>query len=379
MTQEIDFEQIRPFHDDEVPGVIKQLCVQPYFLRVLSFVYPGVPQDKIIEKLSHISTVDEFQGQFVLPFLDNLINTTTHGVTASGLDGLDPQQSYLFISNHRDIILDSALINVKLHERGIETTEIAIGDNLLIYDWITDLVKLNKSFVVRRNLPVRQQMEASETLSAFIRDSIGQRHQNIWIAQREGRSKDGDDQTQGSVLKMLNLSGEGSLVDNFKKLHIVPVSLSYEYDPCDYLKAFQFQMKRDDPQYKKSQNDDLTHMATGLRGRKGRIHISFGKPLAAELEQYAELNKNAQIQAIAELIDSQVYAGYHLWPANYAAYDMLHGTTTYADRYTADEKTEFEEYVDEHIARLDDCDEDFVRNSILQMYATPVQNQEKTL
>lgn len=378
MTQEIDFDQIRPFNNDEVPAVIKKLCEQPYFLRVLTFVYPGVPVDSILEKLRNILTVDQFQEVFIFPFLDNLIKTTTHGVTTSGMESISPDQSYLFISNHRDIILDSALLNFKLHEKGIATTEIAIGDNLLIYDWITDLVKLNKSFVVRRNLPVRKMMEASETLSAFIRDSIESKHQNIWIAQREGRSKDGDDQTQGSVLKMLNLSGEGSLVDNFRDLHIVPVSISYEYDPCDYLKAFQFQLKRDDPQYKKSQRDDLTHMATGLRGRKGRIHIAFGKPIAGDLEPFADLGKNAQITAIAELIDQQIHHDYHLWAANYVAYDLLHDVAEYSSQYTSEEKSEFVDYIDEHISRLDDCDESFVRQQILQMYANPVLNKRKT-
>ncbi len=377
MIPNTDFDQIRPFNDSEVKAVIEQLCNQQYFLRILLFLYPGVPQNKVVEKLKTITTVEQFQKEFIMPFLSTLIQTTTSGVTASGLENLSNDQSYLFMSNHRDIILDSALINYKLHERGVETTEIAIGDNLLIYDWITNLVKLNKAFVVKRNLPVRQTMEASEVLSAFIRESIESRHQNIWIAQREGRSKDGDDQTQGSVLKMLNLSGKDSLIENIKKLHIVPVSISYEYDPCDYLKAYQFQLKRDDPSYKKSPADDLTHMVTGLRGRKGRIHISYGKPLADELDQYADLNKNAQITAIAEMIDYQVHKNYYMWPANYIAFDMLNKTNKFADKYTEDDRGEFLDYINEHIDRLDECDEEFVMNMILQMYVNPLINKMK--
>lgn len=377
MEHNSDFDQIRPFHDEEVPAVIEQLCKEPYFIRILTYLFPGVDPNTVVAKLKTISSVDDFQAEFIIPFLENLIKTTTHGVTASGLENLSNEGSYLFMSNHRDIILDSALLNVKLHENGIETTEIAIGDNLLVYEWITDLVKLNKSFVVRRNLPVRQQMGASATLSAFIRDSIVHRHQNIWIAQREGRSKDGDDQTQGSVLKMLNLSGSDDLVANMRELNIVPVSISYEFDPCDYLKAYQFQLKRDNPQYQKSQADDLSHMSTGLRGRKGRVHFSFGTPISCELDSIKDLGKNAQITAIAEMIDHQIHLDYHLWPANYVAYDILNKCNTYADKYTDDEKNEFVEYVNEHISRLSEPDEEFVFESILNMYANPVVNQIK--
>ena len=373
------FDDIRPFHDDEVPQVIEQLCQVPYFLRILAVLFPSVPVEQVVVKLKTIRSVDGFQNEFIIPYLNNLIATTTDGVTASGLDGLDPKGGYLFMSNHRDIILDSALMNVKLHEHGFNTTEIAIGSNLLIYDWITDLVKLNKSFVVKRNLPVRQMMEASATLSAYIRDSITARHQNIWIAQREGRSKDGNDLTQGSVLKMLNLSGSKNSVDDFAELNIVPVSITYEYDPCDYLKAHQFQLKRDHPDYHKSPSEDLTHMSSGLSGRKGRIHFSFGKPINDSLSHLANLNKNAQITQIAEMIDHHIHAGYHLWPDSYVAADILEKNEAYAAKgmYSPDDKAEFIEYIEEHISRLDDCDEPFVRSEVLKMYANPLFNQLK--
>ncbi len=375
-----DFEQIRPFNDNEVKAAIEELLAQQYFHRILTFLYPMEPQQKVIDRLRACQTVEQFQNVFILPFVGTIINTTTNGITASGFDQLDIfSKTYLFMSNHRDIILDSALINYQLYEKGAPTTEIAIGDNLLIYDWITALVKLNKAFVVKRNLPVRQTLEASAVLSAFIRDSIEKQHQNIWIAQREGRSKDGDDQTQGSVLKMLNLSGGEDLIENMKGLNIVPVSISYEYDPCDYLKAHYFQLKRDDPEYKKSQNDDLTDMVTGLRGRKGRIHLAYGEPISDKLDALRGENKNAQIQAIADMIDDEIHSMYHLWPANYVAYDMVNRSLTYVDRYTTEDKSEFLEYVNEHISRLDECDHDFVFETILQMYAKPVVNKLKAL
>lgn len=379
MTNNVDFDQIRPFHDDEVSAIIAKLCEVPYFSRVLTYLYPSQPLDKVITKLKTIKTIEQFQLEFIIPFLSNLITTTTDGVTTDGIESINDGKSYLFVSNHRDIILDSALLNYKLNENGIPTTEIAIGDNLLIYEWITDLVKLNKSFVVKRNLPVRQMMEASETLSAFIRDSIVNGHQNIWIAQREGRSKDGDDQTQSSVLKMFNLSGDDDLIKSFKELHIVPVSISYEFDPCDYLKAYQFQQKRDDANYHKSPTDDLTHMSTGLRGRKGRIHFSFGSQLNSELDSLEGLNKNAQIQGIADAIDYQIHKNYHLWPCNYIAFDLLNANKANSDKYTDEDVLVFKEYVNEHISRLDSCDEDFIFITILKMYANPVINRNKTL
>lgn len=380
MTQISDFDSIRPFNDSEVSEVIDKLCSEQYFLRILTYLFPARPVSETVASMKQIRTIDDFQTKFILPFLDELISTTTEGLTASGLENVDSQHSYLFMSNHRDIILDSALINVKLHERGVETTEIAIGDNLLIYDWITDLVKLNKSFVVRRNLPVRQQLEASETLSTFIRDSIVNRHQNIWIAQREGRSKNGDDQTQGSVIKMLNLSGSShNVIDNIRELNIVPVSISYEYDPCDYLKAHQALLKRDNPGYQKSQSEDLNHMSTGLRGRKGRVHLSFGTPISLD-DSIEQLGKNAQITMVADAIDEQIHSHYKLWPCNYIAYDAVCGSARFADRYTPADRDEFMAYVHEHISRIDSLtDEDFVLRNILEMYANPVANKMKTV
>ncbi len=378
MTENIDFEEIRPFNDDEVSAVINSLCNEPYFLRILPALFPSTPIDAVVAKLKTVKSIETWQEDFIIPFLNNVIANSTDGLTASGIENLDPEKSYLFITNHRDIVLDSAFLNVKLHEKGFKTTEIGIGDNLLIYDWITDVVKLNKSFIVKRGLPVRQMMEASGTLSAFIRYSITQQHQNIWLAQREGRSKDGNDQTQGSVLKMLNLSGKSqSMVENIKELNVVPVSISYEYDPCDYLKAYQFQQKRDNPEYKKSQKEDLTHMTMGITGKKGRIHFSFGTPISESLDSITDPNKNVQVQAIAEIIDAQIYKNYHMWPGNYVAYDMLEKSDRFRSLYTDDEKKAFLHYINEHVFRLEDPDSDFIYDTILKMYANPVYNYIK--
>ncbi len=379
MTDNPQFDDIRPYRDNEVGKVIKELCEVPYFINILGKIIPNIPTEAIVAKLKSIQSVYEFQHEFIIPYLRGLEKNTTDGITASGLEGLDPKGGYIFMSNHRDIILDSAFMNVMLDKAGLNTTEIAIGSNLLIYDWIVDLVKLNKSFVVKRNLPVRQMMEASANLSAYIRNRIVEGHQNIWIAQREGRSKDGDDKTQGAVLKMLNLSGKGALADNFAELNIVPVAITYEYDPCDALKGYQYQLKRDRPDYKKSKNEDLTHMATGLNGRKGHVHFAFGKPINSGLAEIASLPKNDQITAIANMVDAQIYANYKLNPNNYIALDVIEGINKRADHYTEAQKTDFLAYADKKIAAIDGADHDYVLDQMMHAYANPLINHEKGL
>lgn len=379
MAENLKFDEIRPFRDNEVPEVIKSLCEVPYFLNILGRLIPNVPVEAIVAKLKSLRSVSEFQHEFIIPYLRGLEKNCTDGITASGLEGLDPKGGYIFMSNHRDIILDSAFMNVMLDVAGLNTTEIAIGSNLLIYDWIVDLVKLNKSFVVKRDLPVRQMMEASATLSAYIRDRITEGHQNIWIAQREGRSKDGNDKTQGAVLKMLNLSGKSDIISNFTELNIVPVAITYEYDPCDALKAYQYQQKRDNPEYKKSKNEDLTHMSTGLNGRKGHVHFAFGTPINSELPKLAGMAKNDQITAIAEMIDRQIYTNYRLYPDNYIALDAISGEAKHSDHYTNEQRDAFMAYADQKIAAIDGADHDYVLGQMLQAYANPLINQEKTL
>jgi hypothetical protein len=258
-------------------------------------------------------------------------------------------------------------------EYGFNTTEIAIGDNLLIYPWITDLVKLNKSFLVKRNLPVRQMMESSIRLSTYIRKTLTERNQSIWIAQREGRSKDGDDRTQVSLLKMLNMSGNGDFINNFESVNIVPLSVSYEYDPCDYLKALEFQMKRDNPEYKKSEADDLKHMGAGIRGRKGRVHFGFGTPIKTELKSLEGLSKNNQLQGLAEIIDQQIHNNYKFFPGNFIADDLFSNYNKHEGKYTQEDKSTFLSYLDEHLSRIDG-DRDFLMKALLEMYANPVKN-----
>lgn len=374
--QQLNFESIRPYEDHEVQTVFNRLKNEESFLKLIGFLYPDSPPTLFLDSLKNVSTIRQFQEEVISAYVIDIIDKTTNGVTVEGLDNLNQDVAHLFISNHRDIILDPAILNVLLFKNGANTTEIAIGDNLLIYPWITDLVKLNRTFIVKRNLPLKQMLESSRLLSQYIRYTLTEKKHSIWIAQREGRSKDGNDRTQVSLLKMLNISGQESIMKNFKQLNIVPVSISYEFDPCDYLKAKEFQLKRDDPNYQKTKDDDLMHMGTGLRGRKGRVHFAFGKPLQEELNPIDALTvKNDQFSALAEIIDSHVHQNYKLWPSNYIAWDIFNNSCQYSDKYSDEEKAIFLEYVEDHISRIPEMDRDFIFNSLMEMYANPLENK----
>ncbi len=373
MATDQDFDSIRPYRDNEMPEVFQQLMKEESFIELLKYLFPKVPTNDFINKLLSLKTIDQFQIEVISPYIKEVLKNTTQGITCEGFDQLDTNKSYLFISNHRDIVLDSAFLNYLLIENGHNTTEIAIGDNLLIYPWITKLVKLNKSFLVKRNLPARQMLQSSKLMSEYIRYNLTERNSSIWIAQREGRSKDGDDRTQTSLLKMLNLSGKGIFSDNFKELHIVPLSISYEYDPCDYLKAHEFLLKKENPEYKKSPADDLKHMGAGIKGRKGRVHFTAGTPIDTELLALDSLDKNERLNKLAEIIDEQIHNNYKLWPGNFIASDMINNNKHFNNKYTRQEFDTFNTYINEHLSRLD-THTDFIRNTLLEMYANPVKN-----
>ena len=332
-----------------------------------------------MDKVSKMTTIRQFQNDIISDYIKVVIDNTSRGVTMEGLENLNPKDSYLYISNHRDILLDPAILNVVLVDNGFDTTEIAIGDNLLIFPWITDLVKLNRTFIVNRNLPIKQMLESSSRLSSYIRYKLTKKKTSIWIAQREWRSKDGNDRTQISLLKMLNISGTKTCVQNFKELKIVPVSISYERDPCDYLKSLEFLNKKKNREYQKTKEDDLKHMETGLKGRKERIHFHFGKPIIDEIDVIEHItNKNDRFTALAGLIDKHVHLNYKLWPGNYIAWDILNDKKEYSEKYTPEEKTIFMDYIDDHENRCKlktKKDKQFIRTSILEMYANPVENK----
>ena len=377
-----NFDAIRPYVDGEMQEALSTLLADRQFNRMMRSMAPWLPtwlRNGVLRMACWgIKTPLQFQVRFIKPVVRYVLRKCSKGATFQH-DGIKPgEERYLFLSNHRDIVLDSAILSLLLHESGFPTTcEIAIGDNLLIYPWIRTLVRMNKAFTVRRGLSPRELMESSKLMSSYIHHAITQKHENVWMAQREGRAKDSSDQTQDSVLKMLALSAEGSPVEHLRQLNIVPLTISYEYDPCDYLKAKEFQQKRDDPSHKKSKQDDLDNMKTGIWGQKGRIHYQTSGSINQWLDEVKDLPRTELFGEIARRIDRQIHAGYRLFPGNYVAYDLLHGTSQMASHYIAAERQTFEEYLASRIALIDlpNPDVPFLRERLLTMYANPVVNK----
>ena len=372
-----DFDDIRPFLPEELPAVYDRLLADPEFLAALAYVFPGIPQDALAARIRSCTTNLDFQLTMVYPMLQQLLAKAATSLTANfqPING-ERDRSHTFVSNHRDIVLDSAFLSYALHDNGDNTVEIAIGDNLLIRPWIRDLVRVNKSFIVQRALTMRQMLLASAHMSKYMHFCITQKHENIWIAQREGRAKDSDDRTQESVLKMMAMGGD------LRELNIVPLAITYEYDPCDYLKAQEMQNKRDIEGFKKSQQDDLDNMRTGIFGPKGKIHYHAAPCINEWLDTLpADMPKADYFRAVAEHIDREIHLHYHLYAGNYAAADLLDGTSAHAQHYTAEEKERFEAYIEKKLAmiQLAQPDPDFLRRCLLTMYANPVINHEAAL
>lgn len=373
------FDAIRCYYNSEIPDALERLSNEKQFMKVLSTVYPLMPKDIIKQRLKSYKTNLEFQRNFVFPFLQNLEFTLTTGIDLVGIESIDATKPYLYISNHRDIILDSALLCAKLIERGIDTVEIAIGDNLLIFPWIEELVRVNKSFIVKRGLSPRQILESSQLLSEYIQYTITDKQQSIWLAQREGRAKDANDRTQDSLLKMLNMYGKEDVASNLSKLNICPVSISYEYDPCDFLKAKEFQQKRDKPDFKKQPYDDLLNMQTGVMGYKGKVVYTLAGDINKEILNLAaeHKNKNELISSTAKLIDKKIHSNYVIYAVNKIAYDLLNSGKQFEKEYSMMERLDFEAYVEKQILKIDlaDKDIDFLKVKILEMYANPLINK----
>lgn len=372
-----EFDEIRPYYDDELPQVFEELIADPAFKKVVEAVFPEMPFEVLAHRMRGCRTKLEFQKAFGYVLMKKFIHNSTDGVTLDNSSLEDKTGAYTYVSNHRDIVLDSGFLSLLLVDQGLDTVEIAIGDNLLIYPWIKKLVRINKSFIVQRGLPMRQMLQSSARMSRYMHYAIADKKQSIWIAQREGRAKDADDRTQESVLKMFAIGGEGDCIDRLMQMNIVPLSISYEYDPCDYLKAREFQLKRDSPDYKKTTEDDLRNMQTGLLGYKGRVHFHVAPCINACLtETDRNLPRQKLFMRVAGLIDHAIHSGYRLYPGNYVAADWLEGKHQFAYCYTEEEKQKFEAYIRRQLARIDlPCkDEAFLRDKMLQMYANPLKN-----
>mgnify|MGYP000041593588 FL=1 len=372
------YDSIRPFAPEELPEVFDRLVQNEQFCQVLAYLYPGVPVEAIRQKMHQCKTNLEFQKAFCYEFLKNLLAKASLGCDAD-FSNLDLRNRYTFISNHRDIVLDSALLHVMLFDAGCDTTtEIAIGDNLLKLPWVKDIVRLNKSFIVQRSLPMRQMLAASKLLAEYMHFVIAEKNDNVWIAQREGRAKDSNDRTAEAILKMMTMGGEGSIKERLLSLHLVPLAISYEYDPCDFLKAQEFQLRRDVADWKKGPMDDVVSMQTGIMGYKGHIHYHAAPCIDEWLRALPDdMPKTEFYAAVAEHLDHEIWRGYRLYPSNFVALDLLRGTAEHADRYTAEDRQCFEAYLDAQLKKvqLPNPDWAFLSKSVLTMYANPAINQ----
>ena len=372
------FDPIRPFEPDELPDVFDRLLQNEQFSSVLAYLYPDVPKEALAEKMHACKDNLDFQKTFCYGFLVQLLARLSKGCDID-IASLDTDSRYTFISNHRDIVLDSALLDKLLIDAGFNTTcEIAIGDNLLKLPWVKDLVRVNKSFIVERALSMREMLMASKRLSEYMHFVIAEKNDNVWIAQREGRAKDSNDRTQEAILKMMVMGGEGSIIDRLKQLHLVPLAISYEYDPCDYLKAAELQARRDNPSWQKGPMDDVTSMQTGIMGYKGYIHYQCADCIDSYLDTIpADTPKTELFRLIADHIDRQIFAGYRLYPNNYVALDLLHGDSAHADHYTAEDKAHFEAYLKGQLDKIEmeGKDDAYLREQMLKMYANPAINQ----
>ena len=377
-----NFDDIRPLNNNEVKDAIEALVTNEDFERAFRYIKPDVNWKEFSETMRSFKTKEDFKSKLAYEAVMMVANKTTFSLTISGRSRLPKDKKpCTFISNHRDIVLDASFLNVMLYDVGYGMTQVAIGDNLMIRPWIETLVRLNNSFIVKRGVSVRQMLDVSRTLSAYIRHTINETKESIWIAQGEGRAKDSNDRTQGSVLKMLNMSGDKDIVSNIMDLNIFPVAISYEYDPCDFLKAKEFQMKRDDPNYVKSQRDDLLSMETGILNNKGRVHFTLTQPINDQLAALdKDMEKNELIATIANIIDKEIYKHYRFYPCNYVAYDMLTGTKRFSSNYGLRDKKHFEEYLQGQLDKivLPNKDEAFLRTKILEMYTNPLKNHLAT-
>jgi len=370
------FDSIRPFYDAEINAAIQDTVNHPMMKALMNFTFPEVDDAVWKEQLRKTHSIRDFQCNFIYQSIRKVVEKSSEGLSTSGFETLEKNTSYLFISNHRDIILDTSLLNACLFDNGLVMTASAIGDNLVKKAFMNTLAKMNRNFLVQRGLSPRELLQSSKLLAEYIAQLLLRENRSVWIAQREGRTKDGNDSTNPGVLKMLTMGSDGeNLMNYFKKIKIVPVSISYEYDPTDALKMPQLMAEANNEIYVKEKNEDFTTLLSGIMGQKKHIHIHVGKVLDSELEVIATEfeNSNKQIQALALTIDESILKSYKLWPTNYIAYDILNTTNEHSHLYSENEKSLFERRLEMRI----DNSNPIELQSFLAMYANPVVNKMK--
>ena len=371
-----NFDAIRPFYNSEINEALQDVIHHPMMKALMNFTFPDVADEVWKEQLKKTHSIRDFQCNFIYQSVQKILEKSSEGLSTSGFENLEPNTSYLFVSNHRDILLDTTLLNSALFEHGLVMTASAIGDNLVKKSFLKTLAKLNRNFLVQRGLTPREMLQSSKLLSEYIGNLLLHENRSVWIAQREGRTKDGNDATNPGVLKMLAMaSDEKILMDYCKKIKIVPVSISYEYDPTDALKMPQLMAEANNEIYVKEKNEDFMTILSGALGQKKRIHIHVGKVLDTEIDSISaeNCNSNKQILALAQVIDDSILSNYKLWPTNYIAYDIANRITTHSHLYTENEKSLFERRLEMRI----DEDNPIAMQGFLAMYANPGMNKSK--
>lgn len=370
-----EFDDIRPYEDSEIGNAMERIASNPYFDYIVGFLYPGVPVEAVKAKFRTYNTVDIFQVSVMNAAIQNILKNSSSGLSYSGVENLSNNKRYLFLSNHRDILLDSAILQIILHVNNHVTSEITFGDNLMSSQLIVDIGKSNKMFKLVRGGTPKQIFINSLHTSKYIRYAIGEKRQSIWIAQRNGRTKDGNDQTQLAVLKMFGMSGGHDFVQNFEELNIAPLAISYEYDPGDFLKTREIYISRRQ-NYVKAQGEDLNSIISGIKQFKGKIHLAFAQPISSEdLNKIGPARKNESIEFLAKLIDERVYMNFRLWNTNYIAWDLLNGKK-FETSYSRDEKAEFIANMDKSLSQIEG-DKAELESIFLGIYANPVANYIK--
>ena len=376
-AQEFNFDELRPYYDNESDDAMRRMITYDPFYKAMAYLWPQMEKSEIIEKTLSTKSPCEFQTKFMSEAIWKIINSTSTGLTWSGIEQLDKNKSYLYVANHRDILMDSAILQIILDKEQFETSEITFGSNLMQQGFISDFSRMNRMFAVKREGTVKELYDISRQLSSYIRHTIVDKNVSVWIAQRNGRTKDGNDGTQTGLLKMLNLSGNKGFRKNFEELNIVPLTISYEYDPCDYLKVQELYLSSLHSKYVKAPGEDLNSILVGIKQPKGKIHVSFAKPIQHELVEIDKtINDNEKIKNLVNIIDKKIYKGYKLNPVNYMAYDLLNQSSIFENNYSASEKDTFVTYITDTCINMTG-EQDALINLFLTMYANPLINKLK--
>lgn len=377
-AKEFNFELLRPYYDNESDGVMERIAQYDSYHKAMAYLWPEMSKEEVIEKALNTKSPYEFQTGYMSEAIWKIVNSTSAGLSWSGIEHLDRDNAYLYIANHRDILLDSAILQIILDKEDFETSEITFGSNLMDQGFITDFGRMNRMFTVKREGNVKELYDISRHLSAYIRHVILDKNTSVWIAQRNGRTKDGNDMTQTGLLKMLNLSGDTDFKKSFSELNIVPLTISFEYEPCDHLKVQELYLSSLHTKYVKAPGEDLNSILTGVKQPKGKIHVAFGKPITAndlvEIDKTA--NENEKIKLLASYIDKCIYQSYKLNPINYVAYDLLNKTDVFERNYNKAEKESFLNYIDSKIKDMTG-EPEVLKNLFLTLYANPLFNKLK--